>query len=296
LSAVSPDPRYSLRPTTQLRRRKLVNFVMEALGALAAFAGLAVLGLVIWAVAKRGIGAINRDFFTEVPATFGETGGGIANSIAGSIVIVLVATLFALPVGVLIGIYLNELAPQRLRRYVSLVLDVLNGLPSIVIGIFVYGLLVIGSGQAAWKASFALAVIMLPLVARSTQEVLRLVPDSLREASTALGVAHWRTTLGVVLPTSLGGIFTGATLAIARAAGETAPLLFTCSVTISQVSWKPSEALQSIPLTIFQFLESPDPADHEKAWAASLVLMTFVLVLSVLSKLALAHSRRKLNR
>jgi phosphate transport system permease protein len=296
LSAVSPDPRYSLRPTTQLRRRKLVNFVMEALGALAAFAGLAVLGLVIWAVAKRGIGAINRDFFTEVPATFGETGGGIANSIAGSIVIVLVATLFALPVGVLIGIYLNELARPRLRRYVSLVLDVLNGLPSIVIGIFVYGLLVIGSGQAAWKASFALAVIMLPLVARSTQEVLRLVPDSLREASTALGVAHWRTTLGVVLPTSLGGIFTGATLAIARAAGETAPLLFTCSVTISQVSWKPSEALQSIPLTIFQFLESPDPADHEKAWAASLVLMTFVLVLSVLSKLALAHSRRKLNR
>ena len=293
---MSPDPRYSLRPTTQLRRRKVVNFVMEGLGALAAFAGLAVLGLVIWAVAKRGIGAINRDFFTEVPATFGESGGGIANSIVGSIVIVLVATLFALPVGVLIGIYLNELAPPRLRRYVSLVLDVLNGLPSIVIGIFVYGLLVIGSGQAAWKASFALAVIMLPLVARSTQEVLRLVPDSLREASTALGVARWRTTLGVVLPTSLGGIFTGATLAIARAAGETAPLLFTCSVTISQVSWKPGEALQSIPLTIFQFLESPDPADHEKAWAASLVLMTFVLVLSVLSKLALAHSRRKLSR
>jgi len=290
------DARYSLRPTAQLRRRKLVNRLMEAIGGLAALSGIAVLALVVWAVAKRGAGALNKDFFTEVPATFGETGGGIANSIVGSIVIVLVATAFALPVGVLIGIYLNELAPPRIRRVVSLVLDVLNGLPSIVIGIFVFGLLVIGHSQAAWKASFALAVIMLPLVARSTQEVLRLVPDTLREGSTALGVPRWRTTLGVVLPSALGGIFTGATLAVARAAGETAPLLFTCSVTTSQVSWRPNEALQSIPLTIFQFLESPDPNDHAKAWAASLVLMTFVLVLSVLSKAMLARSRRKLSR
>jgi len=290
------DDRYSLRPTAQLRRRKLVNRLMEGVGALAALSGIAVLGLVVWAVAKRGAGALNKDFFTEVPATFGETGGGIANSIVGSIVIVLVATAFALPVGVLIGIYLNELATPRIRRVVSLVLDVLNGLPSIVIGIFVFGLLVIGHSQAAWKASFALAVIMLPLVARSTQEVLRLVPDTLREGSSALGVSRWRTTLGVVLPSALGGILTGATLAVARAAGETAPLLFTCSVTTSQVSWQPTEALQSIPLTIFQFLESPDPNDHAKAWAASLVLMTFVLMLSVLSKAMLARSRRKLSR
>jgi len=290
------DDRYSLRPTAQLRRRKLVNRLMEGVGALAALSGIAVLGLVVWAVAKRGAGALNKAFFTEVPATFGETGGGIANSIVGSIVIVLVATAFALPVGVLIGIYLNELATPRIRRVVSLVLDVLNGLPSIVIGIFVFGLLVVGHSQAAWKASFALAVIMLPLVARSTQEVLRLVPDTLREGSSALGVSRWRTTLGVVLPSALGGILTGATLAVARAAGETAPLLFTCSVTTSQVSWQPTEALQSIPLTIFQFLESPDPNDHAKAWAASLVLMTFVLMLSVLSKAMLARSRRKLSR
>jgi phosphate transport system permease protein len=211
-------------------------------------------------------------------------------------VIVLVATAMVLPIGILVGVYLNELAPPQVRRPVSLVLDVLNGLPSIVVGIFVFGLLVIGHGHAAWKASFALAVIMLPLVARSTQEVLRLVPDALREASAALGVARWRTTIGVVLPAALGGVFTGATLAIARAAGETAPLLFTCSVTTSRVSWSPSDALQSIPLTIFQFLESPDPADHERAWAAALVLISFVLVLSVMSKAVLARSRRKLAR
>jgi phosphate transport system permease protein len=137
---------------------------------------------------------------------------------------------------------------------------------------------------------------MLPLVARSTQEVLALVPTALREASFALGVSRWRTVVGVILPTSLGGILTGATLAVARAAGETAPLLFTCSVTTSLVSWDPRQALQSIPLTIFEKLESPDPADHAQAWAAALVLMSFVLVVSLLSKAALARSRRKLSR
>jgi phosphate transport system permease protein len=288
------DPRYLLRPTAQLRRRKVVNYLMEALAGLAALVGIAVLALVVWEVAKRGLGAIDKDFFTELPPTFGETGGGIANAIAGSIVIVLLAAVFSLPLGVAVGIYLNELATPRIRRSVSLVLDVLNGIPSIVIGIFVFGLLVIGHGHAAWKASVALAIIALPLVARSTQEVLALVPDTLREGSTALGAARWRTTLGVVLPTAVGGIFTGATLAVARVAGETAPLLFTSSVVTSQVSWRPDEALQSIPLQIFQFLESPNPDDHEKAWAAALVLMTFVLVLSLVSKAVLARSRRKL--
>lgn len=295
MSADRPE-RFSLRPTAQVRRRKLVNHLMEAIGTLAALSAVAVLGLVVWAVAKRGFAALNKDFFTKVPPTFGETGGGIANSIVGSIVIILVATAIALPVGVAIGIYLNELAGRRTRRAVGLVLDVLNGLPSIVIGIFVFGLLVIGSGQAAWKASFALAIIMLPLVARSTQEVLALVPDALREGGLALGVSRWRTTLGVIVPTALGGIFTGATLAVARAAGETAPLLFLSSVTTSQVSWDPQQALQSIPLTIFEFLESPDPEDHAKAWAAALVLMTFVLLLSLISKAFLARSRRKLAR
>jgi phosphate transport system permease protein len=291
-----PRDRYSLRPTASLRRRKLVNHAMEALGTLAALAAVAVLGLVVWAVAKRGAAALNKDFFTQIPPTFGETGGGIANSIVGSIVIVLLGAAVALPIGVAIAIYLNELAPRRIRRPVGLFLDVLNGLPSIVIGIFIFGLLVVGHGQAAWKASIALGIIMLPLIARSTQEVLALVPSALREGALALGVSRWRSTLGVIVPSALGGIFTGATLAIARAAGETAPLLFVSSVTTSQVSWDPKQALQSIPLTIFEFLESPNPDDHAKAWAAALVLMTFVLFLSLLSKAFLARSRRKLAR
>jgi phosphate transport system permease protein len=288
---------FSLGPTRQLRRRKVVNRVMELLMVTAALLAVAALVLVVLAVVSRGYNAISWDFFTQPPATgFFDSGGGIANAIVGTIVIVACATVFALPLGILIAIYTHEFAPARVRRLVSFALDLLNGMPSIVIGIFVYGLIVLAHGQSAVAGGVALAILMLPLVARATQEVLALVPSSLREASFALGVSRWRTVVGVILPLSLGGILTGTTLAIARAAGETAPLLFTCALTTNQVSWDPREALQSIPLTIFQDLENPDPALHEQAWAAALVLMAFVLAVSVLSKVALARSRRKLSR
>ncbi len=288
---------FSLKPTRQLRRRKVVNLLMEALMLTAALAAVAVLVLLVSSVVSRGHGALTKDFFTKGPTTdFLGTGGGIANSIVGTVVIVGCAAVFSLPLGILIAIYTSEFAAREVRRFVGFVLDVLNGLPSIVIGIFIFGLLVLGHTQSALAGGVALAVIMLPLVARSTQEVLALVPESLREASFALGVSRWRTVLGVILPTSFGGILTGATLAIARAAGETAPLLFTCALTTTQTSWDPRQALQSIPLTIFQDLEQPDPALHSQAWAAALVLMSFVLVVSVLSKLVLARSRRKLSR
>jgi phosphate transport system permease protein len=288
---------FSLVPTRQLRRRKVLNVVVEALMLTAALAAVAVLALVVGAVVVRGHGALTVDFFTKGPATgFLDTGGGIANSIVGTIVIVACATVFSLPLGIMIAIYSSEFAPHEVRRFIGFVLDVLNGLPSIVVAIFVFGLLVLGHAQSALAAGVALAIIMLPLIARSTQEVLALVPASLREASFALGVSRWRTVLGVILPTSFGGILTGATLAIARAAGETAPLLFTCALTTTQTSWDPRQALQSIPLTIFQDLEQPDPALHEQAWGAALVLMGFVLVVSVLSKAVLARSRRKLTR
>jgi phosphate transport system permease protein len=293
---VSSRPSSPLAPTRQLRRRKVVNKLIEGIMLIASLSAVAVLALVVGSVVMHGHSALTVAFFTKVPATFGESGGGIANSIAGTVVIVLCATVLALPIGILIAIYTSELAPPEVRRFIGLVLDILNGLPSIVIGIFVFGLLVLGHQQSAIAAGVALAIIMLPLIARSTQEVLALVPSSLREAAFALGVSRWRTVLGVILPTSLGGILTGATLAVARAAGETAPLLFTCSVTTSLVSWDPRQALQSIPLTIFEKLESPDPADHAQAWAAALVLMSFVLVVSLLSKAALARSRRKLAR
>jgi phosphate transport system permease protein len=211
-------------------------------------------------------------------------------------VIVACATAMALPVGVLAALYLSEFAPKRIEQTVRLALDVLNGIPSIVIGIFVFGILVLSHRQSGLAGSFALAIIMLPLIARSTQEVLRVVPDALRESAYALGVSRWRTVVGIILPASVGGILTGTTLAVARAAGETAPLLFTSSLTAPFVTWDPRQPLQSVPLTIFELSESPDPLDHARAWAAALVLIAFVLLASLASRLLLARMRRKVGQ
>ena len=292
--AVDPG-RYSLALSRRTRRRKLVNVLMQALATLAALAAVAVLALVIISVARRGASALSWDFFTKNAATFGQSGGGVANALVGSLVIVGLATAMAVPVGILIALYVSEFAPPRVGDLVRLVLDVLNGLPSIIIGIFVYGLLVIGSGQAAWKGSFALAIIMLPLVARATQEVLALVPSTLREGALALGASRWRTVLGVVLPTSFGGIITGTVLAVARAAGETAPLLFTTSIAANAVTWDPRQPVLSIPYDIFVLSESPDPADHARAWALGFVLICFVLVTSLSARLLLVRYRKRLE-
>jgi len=287
--------RYSLTLSRRTRRRKVVNLLMQALATLAALAAVAVLALVIVSVAQRAASALSWDFFTKTAATFGQSGGGVANALVGSLVIVAVATAMAVPVGILIALYVSEFAPPRVGDLVRLVLDVLNGLPSIIIGIFVYGLLVIGSGQAAWKGSFALAIIMLPLVARATQEVLALVPGTLREGALALGASRWRTVLGVVLPTSFGGILTGTVLAVARAAGETAPLLFTTSIAANAVTWDPRQPVLSIPYDIFVLSESPDPADHARAWALGFVLICFVLVTSLSARLLLARYRKRME-
>jgi phosphate transport system permease protein len=292
--AVEPS-RYALALSPRTRRRKLVNLLMQALATLAALAAVAVLALVVVSVAQRGASALSWDFFTKTAATFGQGGGGVANALVGSLVIVALATAMAVPLGILIALYVSEFAPPRIADLARLVLDVLNGLPSIIVGIFVYGLLVIGSGQAAWKGSFALAIIMLPLIARATQEVLALVPSALREGALALGASRWRTVLGVVLPTSLGGILTGTVLAVARAAGETAPLLFTTSIAANAVTWDPRQPVLSIPFDIFALSESPDPADHARAWALGFVLISFVLVISLTARLLLARYRKKLE-
>ena len=196
---------------------------------------------------------------------FGETGGGIAPAIVGTAMLVAIATVIALPVGSLIAIFVSEFAKPQFARQVRLWLDILNGFPSIVIGIFVYELVVkqalpilgIGHQQSAYAGGFALAIIMVPLIARTTMEVLALVPNSLREASYGLGVSKWRTVLSIVLPSALGGIVTGTTLAVARVAGETAPLLFTCSIFAQTVSWDPSQAVASIPIKIFEYSDRP---------------------------------------
>jgi phosphate transport system permease protein len=292
----------SLRVTGRSRRRLLASRLAEGTAVLAAAVAVAALAVVVWSVGSRGVGAIDVDFFLKGPSSdfFGGR-GGIAPALVGSLLLVAVATAIALPVGVLTAIYVSEFARRAVARQIRLWLDVLNGFPSIVIGIFVFTLCVkarllgIGGHQSALAGGLALAVIMLPLVARSTMEVLLLVPAELREASLALGVSKWQTVLRVVLPTSFGGILTGTTLAVARAAGETAPLLFTCAIAGQVVEWNPTHSVQSIPLTIFFDSESADPALHQQAWAAAFVLIVFVLVTSLTARLLLERSRRRLG-
>jgi phosphate transport system permease protein len=290
--------RSDLFKTERMRRRRITNRLVEAAATVSALLAVAVLVIVIGSVAKRGGGAISWDFLTKTPVIdtgFGEPQpSGIANAIVGTAIIVGIAVLMALPVGVLSAIYLNELAPRRVANVLSTALDVLNGVPAIVIGIFVFVFLVVGHGQSALKAGFALSILMLPMVARSTQEVLALVPNSLREASLALGAAKWRTTLSVVLPQTVGGIVTGATLATARVAGETAPLLFTSSLVSDEIRTNPDEALESIPMFIFKSAEQADPALHEQAWGAALVLIAFILITSLLARAFANRSRRRL--
>jgi len=280
------------------RRRRRTNVLMVGLSSLAAALAVAVLAVIVLTVFLHGFRALDADFFTEPTPQLGigqSQGAGVANAIVGSLVIVGIATLIAVPIGVLVAIFTSEFAGRRGSRVVRLVLDILNGVPSVVIGIFVFGLLVVGHGQAAWIAGVALAIIEVPLIARSTQEVLALVPASLRDASAALGARPWKTVVRVVVPSSLGGIVTGTLLGIARVAGETAPIIFCSSLAANVVSWDPNQALFTLPYSIFIYSESPDPHDHELAWAAALLLMLFVLVLSFLGRLFLARNRRKLE-
>jgi phosphate transport system permease protein len=270
---------------------------MQALATLAAAIAVAALVVIVWSVARRGAPALNLDLLTKNPPPFSFTPvkEGLANAFAGSLVLVGLATLMSVPVGLLVAIYLTEYAKPAIKGGVSLVLDVLNGVPAIVIGIFVYGLLVVGHRQSGWAGAFALACLMLPLVTRATMEVLLLVPSSLREASLGLGVPRWRTTVSIVLPQTIGGIVTGTVLAIARVAGETAPLLFTSSFVSTKTSWSPGHALQTVPVAIFELSESADPGDHTRAWAAATVLLLFILFTSLTARWIATRSRRRLS-
>jgi phosphate transport system permease protein len=269
----------------------------EASATGAALLALGVLGVVIYSVASRGAPALSWQFLTSNPPLFGGSGGGIAPAIVGTALIVAVATAIAMPFGVLIAIYMSEFAGARTARAVRLVLDLLNGLPTIVIALFVFGLLVAGHHQSGFAGSFALAIIMLPLIARASQEVLLLVPQSLREAADALGVSRWRSITTVVLPSALGGIVTATVLAVARAAGETAPLLVLSSIYDNRMHLNLfGQAIPNIPVTIFTLSEQADPAGFSRAWGAALVLLAFILVSSLGARALLARSRSKLSQ
>ena len=209
MGAVSPQRSALLTVQPRDRRRKVLNKVMEVIASVAALLAVAVLLLVIGSVVVKGIGAISFAFITQNPAPFGQPGGGIADSIVGTAELVGIASLIAIPIGILIGIFTAEFAPPWLGNSVRFALDILNGVPTIVTGVFIFGLLVVGSQQSGWAGSVALAIVMLPIVARSAQEVLALVPRSLHEAALALGLKRWRVVLRIVIPTAAGGLVTG---------------------------------------------------------------------------------------
>jgi len=277
-----------------LARRKRVEKAFAVLAVFAALVAVAALALVLGSVLVKGASQLDWSFFTKPRPLFGEQ-GGIADALVGSVLILLMCMVVAIPFAVLVAIYMSEYAGPRAAGFLRIVLDVLNGVPAIVVGIFVFGLLVVGHGQSAIYGAFALAILMVPMVARATQEVLGVIPRSLREASLALGVTRWRTTWSIVLPSAIGGILTGVVIAVARVAGETAPLLFTSSIAANQVSTDVTHALPTLPVTIFVFSESPDPGEQANGWAAALVLIAFVLVLNVLAKTVAGRRRRRLE-
>lgn len=271
-------------------RRRTTDRVVRAACALATVLALLPLGLVLWYLASRGISGVNWALFTELPKPVGEAGGGMANAMVGTLELVGLASLFGIPPGVLAGVYLSEHGDRLLGKAIRFSADVLAGIPSITVGIFVYGVMVLRQKHfSALAGGVALAIIMLPTVTRTTEELLRLVPPALREAALGLGVPRWRATTFVVLRTALPGIATGVMLAIARVAGETAPLLFTA---MNSRFWSRSldQPTASLPVQIYTYAVSPFDDWHRQAWAAALVLVTFVLLLNIAARL-LARSR-----
>jgi phosphate ABC transporter, permease protein PstA len=293
---VSANENALLLDRGNLRRRNRLNRAVEVASTVAAVLAVAVLVLVVGSVFLKGVGALSWHFITTPTALFGESGGGISNAIVGSAIIVGIAALMAIPVGILVAIYTTEFAPPRIAHPVRFVLDVLNGVPTIITGVFVYGLIVIPQGhQSGFAASVALAIVMLPIVARTAQEVLTLVPGTLKEAAHALGIAPWRSTVRITIPTAAGGLITGSLLAVARVTGETAPLIFLSSIYEPGLLTDPSKALASIPFFIFQSSESPKPEAHTEAWAAALILIAFVLVLNIVARAFYARSRKRMG-
>ena len=261
--------------------RKTKNALVQALTLVCALLVIAPLAFVFYYLVKSGIGAVNWDFFTKLPKPVGEGGGGMANAIAGSFILLGIAAIIGMPVGVLGGVYLSEYASSRLTVPIRFGADVLNGVPSIIWGIVVYALMVLPMRTySAWAGGVVLGMMMIPLIMRTTEEVLLLVPDGYREAALALGIAQWRTIAQIVVRTALKGIVTGVLLAVARVAGETAPLIFTA---LGNRFWNNnlSDPIAALPLQIFSYAISPYDDWHRQAWAGALVLLLLITAINV---------------
>jgi phosphate transport system permease protein len=266
---------------TNHHSRKIKNALMQVITCTCALLVLAPLALIFYYLVKSGIGALNLDFFMKLPKPVGEIGGGMANAIVGTFILLGIASLVGVPIGVCGGIYLSEYGSSKLNWWIRFVADILNGVPSIIWGIVVYALMVLPmKGFSAWAGGVVLGLMMIPLIMRTTEEVLLLVPGSYREAALALGISRWRTIVQIVVRTALKGIITGVLLALARVAGETAPLLFTA---FGNRFWNHnlSDPIAALPLQIFTYAISPYDDWHRQAWAGALVLLLLITTINV---------------
>ena len=266
---------------SSLSRRKLLDRSMTVLTALCAVFAVTSLFVILGYIFAGGIRALSFSFLVNSPKPVGEPGSGIANAITGSVILIIVGSLIGLPVGILAGIYLSEYGSNKFGNLLRFLIDTLTGTPSIVVGVFVWTVMVQPMGHfSALAGGVALGIMMMPIVARTTEEMIRLVPHSLREAALALGAPRWRVTLGVVLRTAASGVATGAMLAIARIAGETAPLLFT-ALGLNYLSTNLLQPMASLTFQIYYYAQSPYEEWHDMAWAATLVLVTMILTLNI---------------
>lgn len=269
-----------------MTRRKALSSLFVAFCAGAVVLALVPLAMILFFVISQGVRALNVDFFTHMPTPVGEAGGGMANSIVGTLILTGLGSLMAIPIGILSGVYMSEYAGSRFASAIRFAADTLNGVPSIVIGVFAYGVAVLPFKQfSAIAGGLALGIMMIPIIARTTEELLLLVPDSMREGALALGATRARAVFTVVLPAAAPGIVTGVVLALARIAGETAPLLFT-SFNNRFFTTSVTQPISSLTVQVFTYAISPYEDWHRQAWAGALVLVSIVLVCSLLARFA----------
>lgn len=277
---------------TQPARRRLLSNVVVGLCALAVLLALVPLAFIFFYVIKQGFSSVNWAFFTQMPKPVGETGGGMANAMLGTVWLLGIASLFAIPVGLIAGVYLSEYAGGRFASAVRFTADTLNGVPSIVIGIFAYGLAVLPVHRfSALAGGLALGFMMIPIVTRTTEELLNLVPSSLREGALALGATRARAAFGVMVPAALPGIMTGILVALARISGETAPLLFT-SFNNRFFTTRLDQPIASLTVQVYTYAISPYDDWHRQAWAGALVLVAFIFLFSVLARVVTRRLER----
>ena len=280
---------------THTRRRRIISAVAEGLCAAAVILALIPLVMILFYVIKQGFSSLNWAFFTQMPKPVGEPGGGMANAIVGTLILIAIAAIFAVPIGCICGIHLSEFPESKFSSLVRFAADVLNGVPSIVIGMFAYGLVVLPVKRfSALAGGFALGVLMIPIVVRTTEELLRLVPPGLREGALALGATRSRAVFSVIVPAALPGILTGILVATARVAGETAPLLFT---SFNNRYWTTNitQPMASLTVQVYTYANSPYDDWIRQAWAGAFLLVMIVLTLSILSRLAVRRLER-MNR